>query len=199
MPTPIRRFQRRVAGAWLLQPATVLWLVVLWCLLWGRFSPGHLASGLVAALLVVRAFPLAPIPVEGRIAPVAALRFWLGFAWDVVRASAQVAWLAVRPGAAPGAAVIAVPLRTRSELLLTAVAETLGLVPGSVVVEVDRTGGILYVHLIGVADRAAIERERARAHAIEARLIRAFGSDEDRRALERDEPVADALAEEAGT
>ncbi|MDX8151977.1 Na+/H+ antiporter subunit E [Patulibacter brassicae] len=198
MPTPIRRLRRRVAGAWLLQPVTAVWLVVLWLLLWGRFSTGLALSGIVVALVVVRLFPLQPIPVEGRIRPLAALRLWARFAWDVVVASVQVAWLAVRAaggGDPPGMAVIAVPLRTRSELLLTAVAEILGLVPGSIVVEIDRTSGILYVHLIGVDDHAAVERERERARALEARVIRAFGSDEDRAALAAEDPTHVAVRE----
>jgi multicomponent Na+:H+ antiporter subunit E len=198
MPKPIRRLRRRVAGAWLLQPVTAVWLVVLWLLLWGRFSTGLALSGIVVALVVVRLFPLQPIPVEGRIRPLAALRLWARFAWDVVVASVQVAWLAVRAaggGDPPGMAVIAVPLRTRSELLLTAVAEILGLVPGSIVVEIDRTSGILYVHLIGVDDHAAVERERERARALEARVIRAFGSDEDRAALAAEDPTHVAVRE----
>ena len=198
MPTPIRRLRRRVAGAWLLQPVTAVWLVVLWLLLWGRFSTGLALSGVVVALVVVRLFPLQPIPVEGRIRPLAALRLWARFSWDVVVASIQVARLAVRAaggGDPPGMAVIAVPLRTRSELLLTAVAEILGLVPGSIVVEIDRTSGILYVHLIGVDDLAAVERERERARALEARVIRAFGSDEDRAALAAEDPTHVAVQE----
>ncbi len=198
MPTPIRRLRRRVAGAWLLQPVTAVWLVVLWLLLWGRFSTGLALSGVVVALVVVRLFPLQPIPVEGRIRPLAALRLWARFSWDVVVASIQVAALAVRAaggGDPPGMAVIAVPLRTRSELLLTAVAEILGLVPGSIVVEIDRTSGILYVHLIGVDDLAAVERERERARALEARVIRAFGSDEDRAALAAEDPTHVAVQE----
>lgn len=187
MTTRVRRIRRRVAGAWILQPLTGVWLVVLWLLLWGRVSLGLTASGIVVAALVMLAFPLTPIAVEGRLRPWSALRFGTRFAGDVLLASVQVAWLAVRPGPEPETAVIAVGLRTRSDLMLTLVAEALGLVPGSMVVEVDRRERTLYLHLIGVRDRAAVERERLRVHALEARMIRAFGSPDDRAALARDE------------
>ncbi|WP_320669096.1 Na+/H+ antiporter subunit E [Patulibacter defluvii] len=183
MPSRIRRIRRRVAGAWILQPVTAVWLVLLWLLLWGRVTPGLTLSGIVVAALVMLLFPLAPIAVDGRPRPLATLAFVVRFASDVLWASAQVAWLAVRPGPEPPTAVIGLRLRTRSDLLLTLVAEALGLVPGSLVVEVDRRERILYLHLIGVRDRAAVERERRRAWALEARMIRAIGSPEDRAAL----------------
>jgi multicomponent Na+:H+ antiporter subunit E len=195
--------QRRPArGAWILQPVSVVWLVVLWLLLWGRISPGLVASGLVVGLVAIALFPLPPIAIEGRPRPIPVLRFLLRFAWDVVRASVGVASLAFRRDQEAPTAVIGVELVTRSDLMLTLVAEVLSLVPGSLVVEVDRTGPILYLHLIGVRDRADVERERARARETEARMIRAFGSPADREALARDRtarPVGPPAAADGAT
>lgn len=189
MPSPIRRARRRAAsaGAWILPPATLVWLLALWLLLWGRVTLGLVASGIVVAGLVVVLFPLPRIAIEGRPRPVSVLRFGVRFIGDVIWASIHVAWLAVRPGREAHSAVIGVRLRTRSDLLLTLVGETLSLVPGSLVVEVDRPSSILYLHVLGVDDRADVERERERALRVEARLIRAFGSPTDRAALERGE------------
>ena len=111
--------------------------------------------------------------------------FFVRFLYDVVVASAHVATLAVRPGPAPSCAVIGVDLHTKSDLLLTLVGEVLSLVPGSLVVEVDRASTILYLHVLGVETLEDVERERARALAVEARMIRAFGSPADRERLER--------------
>ncbi|MGX6447777.1 Na+/H+ antiporter subunit E, partial [Patulibacter sp. S7RM1-6] len=178
------------AGSRLLPPLTAAWLVVLWLLLWGRVSPGLVASGLVVALVATAAFPLPEIPVEGRPRPLATLVFLLRLAWDVARASVGVAALAFRRSGEAPTAVIGVPLRTRSDLMLTLVGEVLSIVPGSIVVEIDRRGAVLYLHLIGVATREAVERERRSALATEARMIRAFGSPTDREALDRAEAAA---------
>lgn len=192
--SPARRIRRltrpRVAGAGLLQPIAVAWLVVLWLLLWGRVTPGLVVTGLLVGGLAIALFPLPTLGIEGRVRPVAAVRVALRFAFDVVRASIEVAALAFRRDQEAPTAVIGVPLVTRSDLMLTLVAETLSLVPGSLVVEIDRHDAIVYLHLIGVRDRGQVERERRRAQETEARMIRAFGSPADRAAL--------ATAEAAG-
>lgn len=191
-----RRFaRRRAAGSEILQPLAVGWLVVLWVLLWGRVTPGLVVSGLVVALLAVALFPLPPLAIEGRVRPIAALRFATRFAYDVVRASIEVASLAFRRDQEAPTAVIGVPLLTRSDLMLTLVAEVLSLVPGSLVVEVDRHDAIVYVHLIGVRDLQAVERERLRVRQQEARMIRAFGAPADRAALAAAESADHRLAD----
>lgn len=202
--SPARRIgrlaRRRAVGAGLLQPIAVAWLVVLWLLLWGRVTPGLVASGLLVAAIAIAMFPLPSLGIEGRIRPLAAVRFGARFAFDVVRASVEVAALAVRRDQEAPTAVIGVQLVTRSDLMLTLVAETLSLVPGSLVVEIDRHDSIVYLHLIGVRDRGEVERERRLAQETEARMIRAFGSPTDRAALDAAEaaghrrPDAAALA-----
>ncbi|MCK9250548.1 MAG: Na+/H+ antiporter subunit E [Solirubrobacteraceae bacterium] len=174
----------RSRGARLLPQITALWLLAVWFLLWGKVSPGLAASGIVVTFLVVRAFPLEPLPLDGRLSPLPALWLALHFGWDLVRASTQVSWLTIRPGAPPPSAVIAVRLRTRSDLLLTLTAECVVLVPGSLVVEIDRTETTLYIHVFGIHDTDEVERERRSVWALEARLIRAFGSPEDRALLD---------------
>ncbi|MDO9410309.1 Na+/H+ antiporter subunit E [Patulibacter sp.] len=179
-----RRLVRRpAAGSRILQPVAVLWLVVLWVLLWGRVTPGLVVTGLLVGLLSIAMFPLPPLAIEGRVRPLSALRFGARFAYDVVRASVQVATLAFRRDQEAPTAVIGVPLITHSDLMLTVVAEVLSLVPGSLVVEIDRHDAIVYLHLIGVRDRDDVELERRRAQETEARMIRAFGSPADRHAL----------------
>lgn len=185
--SPVRRARRhaRSAGACILQPAAAGWLVVMWLLLWGRVSAGLVVSGILLAALAITLFPMPALAIEGRPRPLAAIRFFVRFVYDLVTASIQVAWLAVRPGPNPPCAVIAVDLHTTSDLMMTLVSEVLSLVPGSLVVEVDRASMILYLHVIGVHSLEDIERERRDASAVEARMIRAFGSPADRAALER--------------
>ena len=51
------------------------------------------------------------------------------------------------------------------------------LVPGSLIVDTDQASTTLYIHVIAVPDRAAVERFRRSVYATEARIVRAIGSD----------------------
>lgn len=67
-------------------------------------------------------------------------------------------------------------LRTDSDLLLTIVAEALTLVPGSLVIDMDRPQRTLALHILHVRDLADVDRRRAAVLAEEERVVRAFGS-----------------------
>lgn len=151
-------------------------LVLVWNLLWGKFTWGNLVTGAVVATVVLKFFPLPPVTFAGRIRPLWLLAFLLRFFFDLVVASLQIAWLAFRFGQRPRGAVVAVPLRIRSDLNLTLVAVAVSLIPGSVILEADRSTGTLYIHMLGVKDRTDVERFRQKVLALEARLVRAIGS-----------------------
>lgn len=91
-------------------------------------------------------------------------------------ASVQVAWIAVRPRPLPESSVIAVKLRTTSDFILTMVSLTVSLIPGSLVVEIDRFGSTLYLHVLNAPDQDEIAAVRHEARVIERLLVRAVGS-----------------------
>jgi multicomponent Na+:H+ antiporter subunit E len=169
---------------WRSRLVTLIGLVAVWVLLWGSLTWLTVVGGALVALVVVAVFPLPPITFDGRIRPGALLTFAAFFLRDLVVASAQIAWLAVRPGEPPRSAVIAVPLRVPSDLVLTLTAEALSLIPGSLIVEAERATGTLYVHVIGVRSMDDVERARRSVVDVEARIVRAIGSDADRQSLE---------------
>ncbi|MFV2010104.1 MULTISPECIES: Na+/H+ antiporter subunit E [unclassified Micromonospora] len=171
------------AARWRTQIVAVAALVVLWNLFYGRFSVGNLLGGTLVALVVVTVFPLPPVAFEGRIRPLAVLRFLVRFVVDLFIASAQVAWTAVRFGHTPRSAVLAVRLRVRTDLNLTLTAEALSLIPGSLIVEADPASGTLYVHVLDVVDHHDVERARRKVLALEERIVRAVGSADDVRHL----------------
>ena len=88
----------------------------------------------------------------------------------------QVAWLAIKPGPPPRTAIIAAKLRTRSDFVLTLVALTISLIPGSLVVEVDRFGSTLYLHVLNTPTQREIRLMRAQIARIERLLVRTLGS-----------------------
>jgi multicomponent Na+:H+ antiporter subunit E len=163
----------------------LVWLVLVWILLWGTWSWANLISGTAVALAVTTLLPLPPVVGGTRVRPAALLRFLGYFLVDLVVSAAQVAWRTLSPGGVRNSAIIAVRLRTDSDLLLTVVAESLSLVPGSIVVDLDREAQTIALHVLHVEDLAAVERARGRVLRMEERVVRAIGTDEDLAALER--------------
>jgi multicomponent Na+:H+ antiporter subunit E len=159
------------------------WLVVVWILLWGSWSWANLLSGAAVALLVTLLLPLPSVTGGTRVRLVPVLVFSGHFAVDLVVSGAQVAWLALRPGGQRRSAIVRVQLRTDSDLVLTMVAEAVSLVPGSLVLDLDREERAITVHLLHVRDLEHVERERAGVRVVEERLVRAFGSPQDVAAL----------------
>lgn len=153
----------------------IAWLVLLWMLLWGTWSWANLLSGTLVAVLVTWLLPLPPVVEHARFRPLAVLHLVGWFLWDLLMSSVQVAWLSLRSGSAR-AAVIAVQLRTDSDLLLMLIANTVNLVPGALVLDVDRTSRQLLVHVLLVRDEAEVEHQRRNVLVVEQRVVKAFGS-----------------------
>jgi multicomponent Na+:H+ antiporter subunit E len=158
---------------------TIVWITAVWVLLWGNFRPGTVASGLLVAVLVPTVLPLPAFGYRGRVRPLATLHLVVRFAFDLVVASFQVAFLAMIPTRQPRGAVVRIALRTRNDLYIAYLAELACMVPGSVTLEVLPADGILYVHVIDVAALGGIEKVRADLIGLEGRLLRAIGSAEE--------------------
>lgn len=159
------------------------WLVVVWGALWQDFSPGNLAFGLLIAVGVSSVFYLPPVELGGRLNVLRAVVFALWFLKEVSVASIEVFYWAVVKGPRISNAIVAVPLRSRSDLLMTATGHVLSLIPGSLVVEVDRGTSTLYVHAMNAPTPESVEKVRRGIQDIEARLIRVMGSRADLAAL----------------
>ncbi len=158
-------------------------LLLTWMLLWREFSWLSLLSGIVVSIVAMRLFYLPPVVLAGRFNAWWALRYLGYFFWHLAVASVQVAWLAFRPGPPPRTAIIAVRLRTGSDFILTLVSMTISLIPGSLVVEVDRFGSTLYLHVLNTPTQREIRRMRAQTRYIEQLLIRVLGSRKEVEAL----------------
>ncbi|MDY7087953.1 MAG: Na+/H+ antiporter subunit E [Actinomycetota bacterium] len=171
-------------GRWRDRCVAAAGLTVIWMFLWGSFTPLTFTGGLIVAVIVLIVFPLPPVTHAGRVRPYGLLRFAVRFLRDLVVASAQVALLAFRIGHVPRSAIISVSLRRPSDMSLTLTAEALSLVPGSLIVDVDRRRGILYVHVLGVSSPEEADRFRDGVLDLEGRIIEAFGARAERRVTE---------------
>jgi multicomponent Na+:H+ antiporter subunit E len=166
--------RRRLRASW----GMLAWLTLVWVLLWGDFTLANVVNGLLLALLVTTLLPLPPIPFNGRFRPWGVILLVARFLRDVVVASGEVAWLAVR-GREPRGAVIRVRLRSHSDFYLTMTAGLTSLVPGSIVVEAHRLTGTLYIHVLDVAAQGGLEQAHRAVLAQEERILRAFASREE--------------------
>jgi len=176
---------------WLQLPFLV-WLIVLWMLVWNQFTVLSLVTGLIVAVFVTRVFRLPTIELSGRVNVWYGLLFVVQFLWAIIIGAVAVTIQVFDFRRQPGAAIIGVPLRYPDDMIMTHVAVTSSLIPGSLVVETDRDRGILYLHVIGVRDRADVERQRAEVLRWERRIVRALGSPEQYRALKADERAGGA-------
>ena len=164
----------------------LVWLVIVWCALWQNFTPGNLLFGALIAVLVARLFYLPPVELGGRFNVLRAVPFALTFLAKVVSASFQVLFLAVTQGPKVISAVVAVPLRSHSDLLVTATGHVTALIPGSLVVEVDRSTSTLYIHGINVRDAEDAAQLRKDVRNTEAGLIRIMGTKAELTALNQE-------------
>lgn len=172
-----------------------LGLVLLWALLWGQFTWLSLATGVLLAMIVSSVFYLPAVRLSGRFNPWRGLLFVARLLSDIVVASLQIAWVAVKPNYTPSNAIIAVPLRTRSDLVMTFTAESVSLVPGSIVLDIDRETATLYLHSLNVTSLDELPALRRAVLATERRLILAAGSVDDLARLKKSEEAIAAGVE----
>jgi multicomponent Na+:H+ antiporter subunit E len=150
-----------------------------------KVSLANALSGLLLSTGLVLLFPLPPLDPGLRLHPWGVACFATRFGLDLLRSAGPLTWQAF--GTAERGivnSVIAVTLRTRSDLVLTVTAIALSAVPGTLVLDVRRETSTLFVHILGGADERAVAKARADVLALEGRVVRAFGTRADRRALE---------------
>ena len=106
--------------------------------------------------------------------------------WGLVKSSVQIAWLTLRPGPPPQAAVLRAQLNLKSDLVLVLAVNILNLTPGTLVVEIDKQRRQVYVHVLGVDSPGAVDRFHKQVADLERLLVAAFERDSDWRPVTRD-------------
>lgn len=172
---------------------TVIGLTLLWCALWQDFRPGTLLIGLAVALFVLWAFRLPRVPFPGRMNLWYSLVFTVVFLWKIVLASIDVARDAIVKGPKIINSVVAVQLRSHDDLIVTAVGHALALIPGSLVIDVDRPSSTLYLHVLDAENEEQVNAFRVESLSIEARIIRAIGSREDLALVRAEDRAGDGV------
>ena len=88
--------------------------------------------------------------------------------------SVQVAFLAVKPGPPPLSAVLRAHLAVKSDLVLALAVNIFNLIPGSIVLEIDQSRRMLYMHVIDVGNEAAVARFYRQVTEVERLLVSTF-------------------------
>lgn len=149
------------------------WLLVVWVDLWGDLSLANLLSGVVVVALVSWVFVDAGPRPASPVRPRAIVEYVGFFAASLVRSTWQVAQ-AVLSGRPISPGIIAFTMRDVSDAVVTLVANSFTLTPGTLTLDVryDGENAILFVHVFDLADETAVraELERMMRHA-----VRAFG------------------------
>lgn len=176
----------------------LLGLSLTWGALWQDFSPGVLLAGLFFSMLVLWFYRLPRIQFADRFNVWYALVFTVRFLGHVIAASVDVAKDAIVKGPRIVNSVVAVRLRSHDDLIVTLTGHALALVPGSLVIDVDRPSSTLFLHVLDAGDDEAVEGFRNEALATEAALIRAIGTKADLELVRDDEARRAGAAGKAG-
>ena len=158
----------------------VVWLTALWVLLWNDISAANVMSGMVLAVVVLALSRLASAVCVGsdngdrpRILPLH-LVYFVGYVMvQLVRSNLFLAWEIMTRKNTIHAGIIAVPMRTSSELTMLVMANVITLTPGTVTIEAKESPAVLYVNVLHLND---VERVRVDLRRLESICVRAFGS-----------------------
>jgi multicomponent Na+:H+ antiporter subunit E len=169
-----RRAARRWSEHWLTHVLTIAALVLVWLALWGEVTTVLLASGILLAVVVLMAFPLPPLIFRLGFHPWSMLVLIGRFAADVVAASVQVSYLALRR-TPPSTDVVTVELASDSDLIQHLTALAVSLIPGSLIIDADPDKRTLTVHVLYTSPRSA-DRFIAEVRAQEQRFLAALSA-----------------------
>ncbi|MDU6661777.1 MAG: Na+/H+ antiporter subunit E [Actinomyces sp.] len=157
--------------------AMTLWLTIMWCLIFGHFDWLTIISGVLVALAVQVAFPLPHITRLWHIRPLYVLWVLLTFTRDVIVAGLQVSKVVLLNKRVDNA-IVRVDLRSSNPVHLTIQSAMTSLVPGTVVLRVDRLSAGLYLHVLDVPAQGGIDGVKESIRAQEARMLRAIAAGE---------------------
>lgn len=149
----------------------LVWLTLVWVTLWGAATWANLISGVLVASIVVVTMPPRDSPTSVGFRPLAAFRLFVVFSWELIRASALLAWEVVTPKMRVSAAVISVQLVSSLAGSMTTVANLVSLTPGTVTLDVDQESRTLFIHVLHLR---SVEEARRSVLRLERLVVDAF-------------------------
>lgn len=171
------------------QIPVALGMTVVWMLLFDAFrlrpeTLGIAVLGFGVSVLIMMVFPLPPIVPGFRFWPLQGPYMVLYILGQMFAASVEVSSWVLRPGPPVQSSVVAVRMRTGSDLIMVCVAIATSIIPGSVIVEASRPDRILYVHVLGAQNEEDAAEAKRGIYTLEERIARGVGTRENIAELE---------------
>ena len=140
-------------------PALSLVLFVTWLLMVSSLAPGQVLLGLILALvipLLIRGLwvPLPPIK-----HPIKLVLFFLRVLGDIVKANLQVSLLIWSPRRAPQPGFVVYPLHVKDRMVITLLANTITMTPGTVSTNIRQDRSSLLIHALDMSDEKELIKE----------------------------------------
>ena len=142
---------------------TYMALPVVWCLVSGQITLGSILLGLLFGAIVVSPFSelyrLDEVvhPTGDWISKIPKKIIYLYvLIKEIIKANIAVAKIVIKPTIDIKPGIIAVPIRTKTNIGITGIANTITLTPGTLTVDISDDKTILYVHSIDATDPQGI-------------------------------------------
>ena len=87
------------------------------------------------------------------------VRFFLFYVKEIILSNVRVAYDVVTPRHRMQPGVIAIPLDTKTDFEISALANLLTMTPGTLSLDVSSDRRVLYIHVMYMDERAALEKE----------------------------------------
>ncbi|MBN2110914.1 MAG: Na+/H+ antiporter subunit E [Methanosarcinaceae archaeon] len=131
---------------------------LIWCFVHGTVSLNNFILGLIFAPLIIHPFmPLYHFErgfsyKKGIKRIPAQIRYLYVLIKEIIKANIMVAKIVLQPKINIKPGIIAVPIRTKTDLGITAIANTITLTPGTLTIDISDDRSVLYVHTIDASD-----------------------------------------------
>jgi len=131
---------------------------IIWCLIHGNIDINNFIFGFLLGLLTIRPFRFLYKPEENfklfspptRIFSI--IKYLMVLIREIIKASIIVAKIVTRPKIDIKPGIIAVPIRCKTDLGITGIANTITLTPGTITVDISDDHSVLYVHCIDASN-----------------------------------------------
>ncbi|WP_018981872.1 Na+/H+ antiporter subunit E [Salinimonas chungwhensis] len=133
-------------------PAHSFLLLIVWLMLNVSFSLGHIILGSVLAVIIPLLCAPLQVPQPKLKRPLRAVRYVFMVLGDIVVANVQVAILVVGPMRRIKPGFVAIPIDLEETLLITILASTVTMTPGTLSAELSKDKNWLYVHVLNMPD-----------------------------------------------
>lgn len=156
-------------------PAMTLWLVIVWTVMFQQISWIVVLSGILFAVVIQVVFPMPSHSHLWHVRIGYAIVLVARFIWDLVVAGVQVSWLVLSGSEHPDG-IVECRMKSGNPVYLTVVAAMCSMVPGTVVLKIDPSKKLMYLHALNLPAQGGANGVRSAAQGQEKRVLLAMAT-----------------------